>query len=290
MKFAYLIMAHDNPEQLKILLRSLDDKNNEIFLHIDKKSDLINKSELYNFTKNAQLNIYSKFNVYWGDMSQTKCQLFLLREAAKTYHDYYHLLSGHDLLLKNNKDIQMFFQKHEGVNFVHFESHSFCQKENAKYYHFFFGVIQRTNNSRLKDFLQEKERKLIEIQKKHGVQREIYCGANWFSITHELASDLLRNKRKVLQKIRFTISSDETILQTFIKEISKNHYRFYSEKEDDYRSIMRLIDWNRGGPYVWRINDYQELIESGMLMARKFDEKKDVEIVKKIAEYTGALS
>lgn len=290
MKFAYLIMVHDSPELLKILLRSLDDKNNEIFLHIDKKSNLIDVTELQDFTKNAQLNIYSKFNVYWADMSQTKCQLFLLGKATKTYHDYYHLLSGHDLLLKNNNDIQMFFQKHEGINFVHFESHSFCQKENARYYHFLFGVIQRTNNSRLKTFMQKVERKLIKIQKKLGVQREIYCGANWFSITHGLASDMLRNKRKVMRRIRFTISSDETMLQTFIKVFSKNHYRFYSESEDDYRSIMRLIDWNRGGPYVWKIDDFQELIESGMLMARKFDEKIDIEIVKKITEYTGALS
>lgn len=34
---AYLIMAHQHPEQLRMLMRCLDYKNNDIFLHIDAK-------------------------------------------------------------------------------------------------------------------------------------------------------------------------------------------------------------------------------------------------------------
>lgn len=44
---------------------------------------------------------------------------------------------------------------------------------------------------------------------------------------------------------------------------------------------MRLIDWNRGEPYTFRISDISELINSDILFARKFDEKIDFEIVKK---------
>ncbi len=40
-KHAYLIMAHDNFEQLKILLDLIDDYRNDIYLHIDKKLKLI---------------------------------------------------------------------------------------------------------------------------------------------------------------------------------------------------------------------------------------------------------
>ena len=41
MNFAYLIMAHDNPGQLVKLLHLLDHPENEIFLHIDKKSSVL---------------------------------------------------------------------------------------------------------------------------------------------------------------------------------------------------------------------------------------------------------
>lgn len=37
MKFAYLIMAHNNPSQLEVLLKLLDNSENDIYLHIDKK-------------------------------------------------------------------------------------------------------------------------------------------------------------------------------------------------------------------------------------------------------------
>ena len=38
MKHAYLIMCHNNFEQLKLLLKLLDDERNDIYVHIDKKA------------------------------------------------------------------------------------------------------------------------------------------------------------------------------------------------------------------------------------------------------------
>ena len=40
MKFAYLILAHDKPNQLKYLISLLDKNDNKIFVHIDKKVDI----------------------------------------------------------------------------------------------------------------------------------------------------------------------------------------------------------------------------------------------------------
>ena len=40
MKHAYLIMAHANIGQLSQLLLALDDPRNDIYLHIDAKSDI----------------------------------------------------------------------------------------------------------------------------------------------------------------------------------------------------------------------------------------------------------
>ena len=55
---------------------------------------------------------------------------------------------------------------------------------------------------------------------------------------------------------------------------------------------MRFVDWSDGGrsPRVLRDEDYAALMESGMLFARKFDETKDSEIIRRIAAHiqTGA--
>ena len=45
---------------------------------------------------------------------------------------------------------------------------------------------------------------------------------------------------------------------------------------------MRYIDWDRGNPYVFRIDDYDALMKSDCMFARKFDEKIDKEIIEKI--------
>ena len=40
MKHAYLILAHNNFNQLKKLINLLDDIDNDIFIHIDEKSNI----------------------------------------------------------------------------------------------------------------------------------------------------------------------------------------------------------------------------------------------------------
>ena len=41
MKHAFLIMAHNNLEILQTLVSMLDDERNDIFLHIDLKSNML---------------------------------------------------------------------------------------------------------------------------------------------------------------------------------------------------------------------------------------------------------
>ena len=44
---------------------------------------------------------------------------------------------------------------------------------------------------------------------------------------------------------------------------------------------MRLVDWNRGNPYTWQSQDYNELIASDRLFARKFS-SKEKELIEQI--------
>ncbi len=284
-KFAFLIMAHNNYEQLKILLNLLDFKNNEIYLHIDKKSSTINQEDLFCILKKAKLHVYKKFYVYYADISQTECQTFLLEEACKSYHDYYHLISNADLPIKTQKYIEKFFLENKGKQFVHFESLDYCNKENCIYYHFFYTMISKTRIRFLKKILRKLEKISIFFQKKLKVKRKLYCGANWYSITHDLAIDFCKNKKIMLSKVKWTISSDEYILQTFIRKFASNKYYIYPDNsilEDDYRSVARLIDWKRGFPYVWKKKDEYEILNSQALFARKFDIEVDKYIINAI--------
>ena len=64
----------------------------------------------------------------------------------------------------------------------------------------------------------------------------------------------------------------------------KNNLYFPNE-DSDYRSCMRHIDWKRGNPYVFKIDDFDELINSPCMFARKFDINTDRKICEKIFNY-----
>ena len=73
-KHAYLIIAHNEFEILKLLLDTLDDLRNDIFIHFDAKCcDLpllkCNNSNLY--------IIPNRIDVRWGDYSQIETEMLL---------------------------------------------------------------------------------------------------------------------------------------------------------------------------------------------------------------------
>lgn len=283
MRFAYLIMAHDNEEQLRTLIDLLDYPENDIYLHIDKKSS-IKKAQFE--TKNAKLKVYTRFSVYYADLSQTKCQMFLLGEAIKEYHDYYHLISGHDLPIKSHDQIQDFFRENKGKQFIHFEGDDYCMKEKCRYYHFLAPIISRCTNAFIRNKIWRIENGILAFQKKKGVTRLFYCGANWYSITHEFAKEFCFYSKEIIRKVRWTMSSDEYVLQTFYRTMAKGQYELFAETKEsgDYHGAAREIDWYRGSPYVWRNEDYNQLVKSERMFARKFDQRVDAQIIKRIVE------
>jgi hypothetical protein len=105
-------------------------------------------------------------------------------------------------------------------------------------------------------------------------------GSDWYSITHGLVEYLLANEKKGRELLKYGLVPAEFFVQTFVWN-SDFRQRVY-DIDDEYASNMRLIDWNRGEPYVFRSEDFDELIGSGRLFARKFQEKVDRDVVDRI--------
>lgn len=116
-KYAWLVMAHNQPELLKKLLRALDNKNADIFLHIDKKSKL-DIQEVLGVVKESKCYPTARINVVWG-YSQSAAELFLLETTNKTgWYDFYHLITGSDYLLKPVMEVQRFYEEHKDIEFI----------------------------------------------------------------------------------------------------------------------------------------------------------------------------
>lgn len=54
-------------------------------------------------------------------------------------------------------------------------------------------------------------------------------------------------------------------------------------RSEQLNAGLRAIDWERGNPYVWKMEDLQYLLETEHLFARKFD-SQNMDVVIKIRE------
>ena len=287
---AYLIMAHSNENQLTQLIETLDYPENDIYIHLDVKMGDVNIHLLNQAARYSKLKFVERKNVVWGHYSQIDCEFGLFRAALQGGdYEYVHLLSGMDLPLCSQKQIHDYFHRFKGKEFVHIESAELSSSDQEKYmYRFFLQKYIGNKQDSLLYYLQRISihvQRILRIRKKSSVNWKMYKGANWVSITGTFMAFLISNEKRVKKEFRFSKCCDELFLQTVLMNSPYAQNLSCTVFQDDYRSCQRYIDWKRGNPYVFRKNDFEELISSGYLFARKFDSKVDSEIINKIVAY-----
>lgn len=286
-KHAYLILAHEDTAVLRRLLSLIDHERNDIFIHLDKNSKNIRIADVLNYVKKSKVNISRKYRVHWGTNSIALATLEILKKASKGQYNYYHVISGADLPIKNKEELWEFFEKHEGKEFIHFGTEQYQKDISCRYnqYHFFSKQLGRKRD---KKFWVDMETYSLAIQRRLHIDRtkkvsfRFYGGANWVSITNGLAQYIVKNIGKYRRSFRFTQNSDELVFQTIVMDSPYKDNLYHPEFDNDYQACVRYIDWNRGAPYVFRRDDYEELMASTCMFARKFDGKTDKEIIEKI--------
>lgn len=282
MKHAYLIIAHTDFKLLENLISLLDYPDNDIFVHLDKKID-------YNIKYNPQhSNIYlvpdnKRVDVKWGEDSQIHSELALYRLAKETgKYDYYHLMSGVDMPLKTQKYIHNFFERNMGTEFIGLMQNAWRTETKLMYYHFF---ISRPTHKNIRHWLHVgivAIQKILHLKRKRMGWSILAKGANWSSLTSDAVNYILDRELMIRKRFKHTMACDEVYKQTILIN-SPFAEKFYS-KTDEYKGCLRKVDWKRGNPYVWQLKDYDELINSEMLFARKFS-SKHWNLVEKISNY-----
>lgn len=283
-KHAFLIMAHKNDLSFRTLLQQLDDENSDIYIHMDIKNENYDISEVENNIHKSTVYHIDRMDLTWGGYSLVACELNLLNEAInKMKYDYYHLLSGQDLLISTIDNVYNFFTKNSGKEFVRFESSTFKYEDRVRYY----SIQEKVGRN--KNLLYYVDRGFRLVQKTLKIKRsksvEFQKGAQWFSITDDLARYVVMKENWVKKTFNYTFAPDEVFLQTLVYNSGFKERLYSKTYNNDIESIQRLIDWKRGTPYTFKSEDFDELVFSKMLFARKFDEKTDREIINKIFNY-----
>lgn len=281
-RHAYLIYAHNNFKILGLLLQLLDDERNDIYLHIDKKVKEFDalSQELKRVVSHSKLHILEKrIDVKWGEISQIKTELTLYREAINGgKYNFYHLLSGVDMPLRNQDEIHAFFDVHQGEEFLVFMSQNPIDRLR---YLTLFPICRRQWTikaafMRIANRVSYRVQKIIKINYVRNMKLEPKWGSNWSSLTDDAVRYILNYMDKNLKWYRFSKNGDEIYKQTIL---------YNSDFRDRISNLgcFRLTDWQRGKPYTFTIEDYDMLMSNNeAFFARKFDEEVDFEIVEAI--------
>ena len=283
---AYMIIAHHDIPLLKKLVGALDIPEHDIYIHFDKAHYT---DEVRTVTaSNANLTIVSEIAVHWGSYSMIRCELLLLRLATQTPHSYYHLLSGDDLPLKSAREIYEFFENTD-KQYVQFREPELPRRHYDWVYYVHIsrekfrtgkGILKPLNAwYRFADKTGVRVQKLLGLKKEKKYFPKVQKGFQWFSITEDFAKYILSMEREIEEDFGYTYIPDETVIPTVLLNSPFLKDQAAPEKYNSPEQIMRFIDWNRGGPYTFTIEDLNLLKNSGCMFARKFSSAKDSEII-----------
>ena len=254
MKHAFLVIAHNNPELLKELVSLLDHPDCDIFIHIDLKSDI--KQFEDTFAKYSKIYFIEKrIAVKWGTYSQIQTELALFEQAySHNIYSYYHILSGIDLPIKPIEYILKWFEEHQGYEYL--GGWPADKKYHRRMHRRYFFVTRKRNLA---------TSTILAFEKLFGLKwnrkTEVWMGPNWGSFTHKFVEQLLTHREWIHTHFRHSFCGDELYKPTLMHHLG-------IENRD--KGCLRLIDWQRGTPYTFKDEDFEELIHSDKLFARKF--------------------
>ena len=229
-------------------------------MHIDASSKI-------KIENGERVFVNKKYKTKWGSFNIVKAELLLLKRAYKTGgYERYILLSGQDLPLLSNTGIMSFL---DGNNNEYIVTNKISLNEWSR-----------------KNFVGKILLKSIMTV----IKCEFYCGSQWFNLTKNCVEKILNylvcNKYFIIkfysvEKLYWKDCSDEKFFHTLVHKIGEINI---------VNDNIRYIDWTGQykHPLTLQKNDYERIMRSKALFARKFDETVDKEIIDKIYSEIGA--
>ena len=302
-KQAYLIIAHNKIEQLKLLVSLLDYEQHDIYILFDKKAQINRemKGQIERVVKKSTLYFTKEIPIYWGDYSLVEAELELFTTALKN-NDYsmYHLLSGVDLPLDTAENIYIFFDERKDYNFLTMVSDELFKKnkiyERVSFKYFVPHLSSRSiNNKILKKGLNIYRRSEIGLQrilridnfKKYNM--DLKYASNWCSLNHKVVQVLVKEREFIEKVFKQTIVNDELFIPTILekKNLLKTAYSLKptNDQPTDFQGNLRYINWWDGSPYTWTDSDKDiEQLKYGKKQGHLFSRKFDIDKYPKMKE------
>lgn len=284
-RFAYLILAHVEPELLRRLIARLYTPEDTFLLHIDAKKDLAPfVNALGELTREPNLHFVPRTKVYWGDVGMLQAALNGVEYAVQTGvdYDYMVLLTGRDYPIKPLATIRERLERDSGTVFMEHhrlpradwpakrggltpENHGL---ERLEHWHFrFLGRLWRLPNAYLP---------FIPTRRVPGTAVPYQGSAFWWMPREcvEYLQRFIEDNPAFVRFFRRAYAPDESFVQTVLlnsryrNSVVSDHLR-YSEWRPEYWPHVTILG----------AADFPKLERSDRLFGSKFDTRLDADIL-----------
>lgn len=289
MKVAFLNLCHCEPEIVARVARKLTKNENfDMYVHVDAKQDITPFQEKMQGISRVYW-VKRRHKVYWGGYNAIEATLTMMREAlaSERNYDYLVLLQNLDYPIKSNEEIQQFFEKNKGKEFIRG-----CKIAKTKDWHYArkYKIYNKrdddfylNNKSKIKKILHDGLLALVSMStigfngiiKEGGGAFKLYYGTAQWAITRECAeyiSDFEKSHPKFNKKMRHIQFPDEEYFHTIVHN-SEFKYHCIKYDEDEKRW---LVNWRNIHYFeypkeitVFDEKDYEKLMAREELFIRK---------------------
>jgi Core-2/I-Branching enzyme len=279
-KFAYLVLAHKNPQQLALLCKTLSARGGIVFVHVDQKVELAPFQATLSALPGVHL-LEQRWPIYWGGFNMVRATLHMCRMALAEGAERLVLLSGLDFPIKPMQEIEhVLGQDADHIDMLTLPCPGLGDGDGFHRIRYFYGMdLMAKLGFKPRALFVAHSRLLPFWHRSPPSGLNIRMGSQWWSLKAQTVRAVLQHvdaHPEVERFFKWTSIPDESFFQTLVntlapaKVISNNR---------------RLIVWDRQPkPYVFRANDLDELIKSDALFARKFDEEVDTQILQLLLE------
>ncbi len=293
----YLILAHNNLEQLELLIKKIKTENSEIYVHVDKKISDFKKNKNVHYIENRQtIN-------RWGT-SMIKAELLWFSEIYKNMKKWDHiiLMSWQCYPIKNMEYIENYIQKLWNQSCMSYDkAGKFVWRLNRYYFYdlrirvpkklddlifsfaSLFTTIWSPHRVPVVNIVLWMIVSFILPKRKYLTTRyKIYKWSQWMVLSYKHIKWILEfleteEWKKYSSSFEYTSCSDEMFFQIMmlndegIKTEIDNELLRYFIRED-----------NANSPNILTMKDLDSIKKSDKLFARKFDIDIDSKILEEI--------
>ena len=283
MKHAFLITTYNHFDLLYHLVESLNHSDSLFYIHIDKKSDRIAQSsvDIEKIKKIPNVVFLSNnIKVNWGAFSHAQAIILLLKEAIKNPDiAYFHTLSAQDFPIINISGIMDFFEAayKQRLDYISYKTvPTPTWKGNQGIDRFQYYHLNDQLNPKIK-FQWLIIRMVVLLQKFLRIKRpfpkgfdQLYGGHIWWSLSRDAVTYLLKYISEnpcFIDRFKHTHCSEEIIFQTIIMNSP------YAGNV--VNNNLRYVEMQGSSPKILKAEDYEKIINSDRLFARKMAKESD---------------